>query len=336
MMSTAPYSEKSPLVTIIVPVYNVKSYLEECFSSIASQSYANLEVILVDDGSSDGSEHICDELAAQDKRVKVIHQPNGGLSAARNSGLDIATGVYLLFVDSDDAIHPQMVSLLVSLALEHKASCVMAQCFRFEYDSKPKFDVTLSRDAVVLRGTAGLEYVLKDRTHIGVTAKLFDRLSFGDIRFVIGEINEDLVPTTLCLSRLNSCVGLDAPLYAYRRNRPGSITGSLFSERHFCVAQHLEDMLAIVQKTAPELNMAARYLCLITSLDMANIAASSYFVSACARKGYGIFGKLFRKNFYPSFLIDTPSSGTKLKTLLLLSRILSPLAFSMKKVLLSK
>ena len=101
-----------PLISIIVPVYNVKDYVEKCLDSICGQSYTNLEIIVVDDGSTDGSGKICDAYASKDRRIKVIHRKNGGLSAARNEGLDAATGEFLGFVDSDDWIDLDMFKFL--------------------------------------------------------------------------------------------------------------------------------------------------------------------------------------------------------------------------------
>ena len=106
---------------MIVPVYNVGAYLQQCLQSIASQSYAHLEVIVVDDGSTDDSGKIADEWASHDNRFRVVHQPNGGLSAARNTALDHATGRYVTFVDSDDFIAPQYVEVLCQLIRESGA-----------------------------------------------------------------------------------------------------------------------------------------------------------------------------------------------------------------------
>ena len=101
-------------ISVVVPVYNVKKYLEKSFESIADQTYDNLEIVLVDDGATDGSGKLCDELAKKDNRVKVCHKVNGGLSSARNHGLLNATGDYIIFIDSDDYIHPDMISSLYS------------------------------------------------------------------------------------------------------------------------------------------------------------------------------------------------------------------------------
>ena len=115
-----------PLLSIIVPVYNVEKYIERCIKSILNQSFTNFELILVDDGSPDNCGKICDEYKKKDSRIKVIHKKNGGLSDARNAGLNIATGKYIGFVDSDDIIHPQMYEKLFNCINKYNSDIV--QC----------------------------------------------------------------------------------------------------------------------------------------------------------------------------------------------------------------
>ncbi len=103
---------QNELITIVVPVYNVEKYLDRCIRSIQAQTYKNLEIILIDDGSEDQCGEICDQYAESDERITVIHKENGGLSSARNAGIDIAAGCYIGFVDSDDYIHPDMYGIL--------------------------------------------------------------------------------------------------------------------------------------------------------------------------------------------------------------------------------
>lgn len=121
-------------ISIIVPVYNAERYLRACVDSILRQSYTDLEVILVDDGSKDTSPLICDEYAAQDQRVRVIHQKNAGVAAARNAGLDAASGAYIAFVDSDDYIDPEMYEQMLGRALVHDCEVVMCDCLKERSD----------------------------------------------------------------------------------------------------------------------------------------------------------------------------------------------------------
>lgn len=123
--------QKTPLVSIIVPVYQVKEYISECVESLLAQTYTNLEILLVDDGSTDGSGEICDEYAAKDSRVRVVHQGNQGPSAARNTGLDYAKGEFVAFVDSDDVALPDFITTLYNLAEVDKAdiaACAYMEC----------------------------------------------------------------------------------------------------------------------------------------------------------------------------------------------------------------
>lgn len=121
---------EKPLISIIVPVYNVESYLAECIDSLVNQTYPHLEILLVDDGSTDGSGQICDDYAQKDARIKVIHKKNGGNTSARKAGLRVATGAYVQFVDSDDWVEPDMCESLMALAQEHGADVVRCGCWK--------------------------------------------------------------------------------------------------------------------------------------------------------------------------------------------------------------
>ena len=133
-----------PLVSIIVPVYNVKPYLNRCVDSLLGQSYQNMELLLVDDGSTDGSETLCDEYAAQDARVRVLHKKNGGLSDARNAGVDAAKGEYLSFVDGDDWVSPYYIENLYR-ALEQAGADFSASCFEEVFEGQPVQSVPTER-----------------------------------------------------------------------------------------------------------------------------------------------------------------------------------------------
>ena len=120
----------APLVSVIIPVYNVAPYLEEALESVINQSYNNLEILVIDDGSTDGSEIICEEYAARDKRIRVIYQVNGGLSDARNTGLDLAAGEYIAFLDSDDAYRSNMIEVMLRAVMRYQADIIICRCLR--------------------------------------------------------------------------------------------------------------------------------------------------------------------------------------------------------------
>lgn len=134
-------SDTENLISVIIPVYNVEAYVERCVTSVQNQTYKNLEVIIVDDGSTDRSGEICDSLSAADRRLKVIHKVNGGQSSARNAGIAAAHGNYIAFVDSDDFIHEEYISFMYGIAIESGAQIVICD---YEKGNKSEFSVNIS------------------------------------------------------------------------------------------------------------------------------------------------------------------------------------------------
>lgn len=184
--------EQKPLISVIVPVYNIKEYLPRCVKSITEQTYQNLEVILVDDGSTDGTGGLCDELAAQDKRIKVFHKENGGSSSARNLGISKASGQYLGFVDSDDYISPEMYERLVSGLGINGAQIV--QIGRDEVDEKgnklPNICEPPLQDEFI-SSKEFLKELLMHRGDCSYCTKLVDKSLFQKNQFPMGALNED-------------------------------------------------------------------------------------------------------------------------------------------------
>ena len=135
-----------PLVSIIVPVYNVQNYLDRCLKSLINQTLKDIEIILVDDGSPDLCPEMCDAFAAKDSRIHVVHKKNGGLSSARNAGMAVATGKFIGFVDSDDSVDPEMYDKMSTILVRENVDFVMSDYFRVPTEGKP-FLKTLSIDA---------------------------------------------------------------------------------------------------------------------------------------------------------------------------------------------
>ena len=172
----------TPLVSVIVPIYNTEKYLDRCIKSIVNQTYKNLEIILVDDGSTDNCPSICDNWAKIDSRINVIHQKNSGVSAARNAALDLASGEYIGFVDSDDFIEPDMYSLLVQKSVDTDAGC--ASCgFVFDYiDGRDS--VLIKSEDFVLNGEDILKNYIADKLIRPETAnKIYKKSLFDNVRF---------------------------------------------------------------------------------------------------------------------------------------------------------
>ncbi len=213
-------------ISIIIPVYNVKEYLERCVDSVLAQSYTCLEILLVDDGSTDGSGELCDALAAKDARICVIHQANGGLSAARNTGMDVCTGTWAMFLDSDDWIAPTMVQLLYTACCRYDvplAECGYRDIYRdhISVDNPCTGRVLLGSAADAISGCLRWWYYRPV-----AVCKLYHRSVFEKVRFPLHKLHEDEFTNHLFYDAAQKTAYLDVALYHYDRTRSDSITAS--------------------------------------------------------------------------------------------------------------
>lgn len=219
-------------ISVIIPVYNVEIYLSKCINSVRKQTHRNLEIILVNDGSTDRCGSICEEYAALDNRIKVIHQNNGGLADARNTGIDAATGEFLAFVDSDDWIDEDMYAVLYNLISKHEAD--VAMCRVREYSKKGIIDESTS-DIVVCGPEDALELMVSRKKNYklehAVTNKLIKQELIQNFRFQTGKLMEDLYFTPPLIYKSEKCVYIDAAKYNYLTDRQESIMNSLVSEK---------------------------------------------------------------------------------------------------------
>lgn len=224
------------LVSIVIPVYNVQDYVKCCLDSVISQTYKALEIILIDDGSTDKSGKICDDYAKMDNRIVVIHKENGGLSDARNVGIDSATGKYVCFVDSDDFIHPLYVEFLYKACEENKAQVSICN-YQKVYEHRNVKGNQIRLDRVVFEREQMLSQWHTEYTDIETVAwnKLYLKSLFdaGDkIRYPLGKLYEDVVTTHKIINASERVVILDNSLYFYFQ-RKDSIMGSNFSIKKF-------------------------------------------------------------------------------------------------------
>ena len=203
---------KKPLISVIVPVYNVEKYLSRCLDSIISQSYINLEIILINDGSVDTSGEICNRYSHLDKRITVIHQLNSGQSAARNKGLSICMGDYIGFVDSDDWIHTQFFELL--LIGIHESNADWAECDCLPVDTLVPDGVITDPKFIVEDASKVLSRVLP-RMQFAVWKRLYNARLFKGISFIENKISEDVFLFSDLLSRIKTTVYCDLKLYYY-------------------------------------------------------------------------------------------------------------------------
>lgn len=219
-----------PKLSIIVPIYNVEKYINKCIDSILAQTFTDFELILVDDGTLDNCGKICDEYAKADSRIKVIHKKNGGLSSARNAGIDIAQGEYIGFVDSDDLIKDDMYDLLYKAILKYNADISICNFIKFDEDSQFIFKKEMDEGMEVWTNIEALEKLNTDNDGKIVVAwnKLYKKELWNDIRFPKGKIHEDAFTMHKILFAANKVVNTNKYLYGYLQ-RNSSIIGSGFS-----------------------------------------------------------------------------------------------------------
>ena len=243
-----------PLISVIVPVYKVEQYLRKCVDSIRSQTYNNLEILLVDDGSPDNCSALCDQLALEDDRIKVIHKVNGGLSSARNAGLAAMTGEYVGFVDSDDWIDPQMYETLLTQMLESGAKIGVGG-IAMEYPGRTQSWNPFSSPSDPVRMLSTLE-ALQELTRQFVISnsvcdKLFAASVFQNIHMTEGIIHEDMEIMHHCLEQSDPVVYIPKLFYHYLM-REESITHGACSPRRFTMTDMTRKRMEYYKTVHPE------------------------------------------------------------------------------------
>ena len=216
----------NPLISVIVPIYNVEKYLPRCVESIINQEYKNLEIILVNDGSPDSCPQICDEYAKKDNRIKVIHKENGGLSDARNAGMEIATGEYISFIDSDDWVEADFISELYKGI---KSGADIAECAtRLVDDNDQTLSVRGSKEGKISAKDALIKLILEEGVYQTVWNKLYKRSQIQDTPFAVGKYHEDDFWTWQIFMKIDNLYLCEKPMYNYLQ-RSNSIIGSTYS-----------------------------------------------------------------------------------------------------------
>lgn len=236
------------LISVIVPVYNVEEYLGACMKSILGQSYENLEVILVDDGSTDFSGNLCDEYARHDKRIKVIHQKNGGLSNARNTGIKAASGEYLVFVDSDDTIKKEHIKELYNAAKGQGAK--MSICAIDEiYPNGKHINYGAGFKSKLLDQRTCLKRLLKDESfNVSAYAKLYHKDLWRSVRFPEGKLHEDLGTTYRLILKCSKIAYIPSPTYCYIK-RKGSIANTkVYDDKKLDIIELTDKMCDAIDK----------------------------------------------------------------------------------------
>ena len=246
------------LISVIIPIYNVKDYLERCVESVMNQTYTNLEIILVDDGSTDGCKQICDELRERDTRIRVIHKKNGGLSSARNAGIRIAKGEMLGFIDSDDYVKDDMYQEMLQYM---KSDVDIVTCgTAIVYDQKchkVPFAYCNSSEPLYFTAKEAICEMLKlDKLCFSACDKLFRKELFNQIEFPLGRVCEDLPTIFEIVKRSRNIVNIGSVkyLYYYRRN---SLSKADFCLKRIDYVLFARDILLSIKSEMPELYLEA-------------------------------------------------------------------------------
>ncbi len=244
------------MISIIIPIYNVEPYLRRCVDSLLQQTCEDFELILVDDGSPDNCGAICDLYAAQDSRVRVIHKPNGGLSDARNAGLEIARGEYIAFVDSDDWVAPNYLERLLCALVETGAD--ICECDVLRTSGEEEIPPTEQRKPAVFRTADAMEQLIHDGAfHQHVWNKLYRRDVIADILFPKGKTNEDEFWTYQVFGNAKKVVKIQDVLYFYFQ-RPGSIMGETYSLKRLDALEAKLQRQDYIDAKFPQLSLQAK------------------------------------------------------------------------------
>lgn len=247
-----------PTISIIVPVYDVELYIQQCIDSIRRQTYPELEIILVDDGSPDNCGVICDENSARDSRITVLHKENGGLSSARNCGIEAAAGKYIAFVDGDDAIHPQYIEILAGMCAQY--GCDIAQCgFLAVAEDSVKLPVNPCQFLDLYSGREALGKMCQRGEAVKYSVawnKLYRRELFEDIRYPEGRIHEDEFITYRLLWKAEKIAVTNQYLYYYLQ-RPTSIMGREFGIERLDVLAAFKERLDFFREQGLEKEYSA-------------------------------------------------------------------------------
>lgn len=253
------------MISVIIPIYNVAQYLSQCMDSVLTQSYQDLEIILVDDGSTDECPKLCDEYEAKDSRVRVIHKKNGGLSDARNEGMKMATGEWIYFVDSDDWVTHDAIEKLYQFAVENNCDVVQGGLY-YAYQDHLLYRKASKKEqkrTVLERNDAMRELIVNDRVKNFAWGKLYKTDLIRDSFFPVGKYFEDSFWQHLVLDRVERYGIIDEPLYFYRQ-RGDSISGQPSNRltdllegnktRLDFIREKYPDLLNLMQKKYSELN----------------------------------------------------------------------------------
>ncbi|WP_161949297.1 glycosyltransferase family 2 protein [Streptococcus suis] len=239
-----------PLISIIVPVYNVENYLDECIQTVLAQTYSNWELLLINDGSTDSSGTICDDYAKGDERIRVVHKNNGGLSDARNAGINNCTGEYITFLDSDDGIREDFLETCLTTAIQHDVDIVIGHFFIWDENQQTfyYFVEQSQKDTIELisaQEALNRQVVWKNfntAPFVVAWGKVFKATLFNTIRFPKGKVFEDEYTIHKALLKSDSVALINKEFYMYRRH------GNSIMTSHFSISKAMNLVEALEER----------------------------------------------------------------------------------------
>lgn len=290
--------KNNKLISLVVPVYNVENFLERCITSLVNQTFENIEIILVNDGSTDNSLSICEHYKEIDSRIVVINQQNQGLSAARNAGINIARGRYICFVDSDDWVNEKYLEILYKDIDNNDAEIsIIDKQIVYEGQEDCEFDITEENKVKIYDKYEAIETMLKGNW-IATWDKMYDIKLFDDIRFPVGRNNEDYAILIYLFEQCEKIVYRNVKLYYYFQ-RQGSITKSELNKHSFDEIMNGEEIYQYTEKKYPQLAKYAEYNWIASLLKLSCQTVNSKEYDSKFDEIYNILyinKKFFRKN----------------------------------------
>lgn len=286
------------MISVIVPIYNVEKYLARCVDSIVNQTYKNLEIILVDDGSPDRCPQMCDDYAEKDSRIKVVHKKNGGLSDARNAGMAVATGKYISFIDSDDYVSDDFFECLLDVM--NKENSDIAECSVVKFYEDNRFDEFSDDLSVKTYDTqdAMSALIAENPFHQHVWNKLYKTELVKDIPYAVGKLNEDEFWTYRVFGRANKVARLNKTMYYYFQ-RNSSIMGVGYNIRRLDALEGKANRQKYIENNFPDLSTQAK-IDLYGSCMFAYQSVLKFMSGADKKKALELIRK-YRKMYNLSF-----------------------------------
>ena len=288
----------NPMISVIVPIYNVEKYLARCVDSIVNQTYKNLEIILVDDGSPDRCPQMCDDYAEKDSRIKVVHKKNGGLSDARNAGMAVATGEYISFIDSDDYVSDDFFECLLDAM--NKENSDIAECSVVKLYEDNRFDEFSDDLSVKTYDTqdAMSALIAENPFHQHVWNKLYKTELVKNIPYAVGKLNEDEFWTYQVFGRANKVSKLNKTMYYYFQ-RNSSIMGVGYNIRRLDALEGKANRQKYIENNFPDLSTQAK-IDLYGSCMFAYQSVLQFMSGADKKKALELIRK-YRKMYNLSF-----------------------------------